>query len=117
MKLSVSFLNDFLSSPTQRVHLRWTVSYDPEGPPYDPEGPPYDPEGPPYDPEGPPYDPEVPPYTVCEGTFDMSLSFSGHFILVCLNSKQAPVESLYWTLFTFSGLGYTKILRFSGLNI
>jgi len=61
--------------------------------------------------------PEGPPYTVCEGTFDMSLSFSGHFILVCLNSKQAPVESLYWTLFTFSGLGYTKILRFSGLNM
>jgi len=67
MKLSVSFLNNILSSLTQRVHLRWTVSYDPEGP----------------------------PYTVCDGTLDISLSFSGHFILVCLNSKQAPVESLY----------------------
>lgn len=56
-------------------------------------------------------------YAVCDGTLDISLSFFGHFILVCLNSKQAPVESLYWTLFTFSGLGYTKILRFSGLKI
>ena len=54
-------------------------------------------------------------YAVCAGTFEISFSFSGHFILVCLNSKHAPVESLYWILFTLSGLGYTKILRLSGL--
>jgi hypothetical protein len=54
-------------------------------------------------------------YAVCAGTFEISFSFSGHFVLVCLNSKQAPVESLYWILFTLSGLGYTKILRLSGL--
>jgi len=54
-------------------------------------------------------------YAVCAGTFEISFSFSGHFVLVCLNSKQAPVESLYCTLFTLSGLGYTKILRLSGL--
>jgi hypothetical protein len=54
-------------------------------------------------------------YAVCAGTFEISFSFSGHFVLVCLNSKHAPVESLYCTLFTLSGLGYTKILRLSGL--
>ncbi len=34
-------------------------------------------------------------YTVCAGTFEISSSLSGHFVLVCLNSKHAPVESLY----------------------
>jgi hypothetical protein len=39
MKLGISFLNNFLSYPTGAIqetimltHLRWTVSYDPEGP-------------------------------------------------------------------------------------
>ena len=49
------------------------------------------------------------------GIFDILFLFFGHFTSVSFMEKQVPVLSLYCSSFAFSCVGYTIILRFSGI--
>jgi len=53
----------------------------------------------------------------CTGTLDISLGFVGHVTSSCENEKHVPVLSLYCNMLTFSGVGYTYMVRRSGIDI
>jgi hypothetical protein len=53
----------------------------------------------------------------CTGTLDISLGFVGHVTSSCENEKHVPVLSLYCNMLTFSGVGYTYMVRRSGIEM
>jgi hypothetical protein len=53
----------------------------------------------------------------CTGTLEISLGFVGHVTSSCENEKHVPVLSLYCNMLTFSGVGYTYMVRRSGIDI
>jgi hypothetical protein len=53
----------------------------------------------------------------CTGTLEISFGSVGHVTSSCENEKHVPVLSLYCNMLTFSGVGYTYMVRRSGIDI
>ena len=53
----------------------------------------------------------------CTGTLAISFGSVGHVTSSCENEKHVPVLSLYCNMLTFSGVGYTYMVRRSGMEI
>ena len=53
----------------------------------------------------------------CTGTLEISLGSVGHLTSSWENEKHVPVLSLYCNMLTFSGVGYTYMVRRSGIEI
>ena len=53
----------------------------------------------------------------CTGSLEISLGSVGHLTSSWENEKHVPVLSLYCNMLTFSGVGYTYMVRRSGIEI
>ena len=53
----------------------------------------------------------------CTGTLAISFGSVGHVTSSCENEKHVPVLSLYCNMLTFSGVGYTYMVRRSCMEI